>query len=102
MWDGASFKVSGALICVPDNQPPFECSIRCTRCLYEERHVREAEAALSDLKMRGLIGDFDIPNNASQLPPLDIMLDIQFVEGVAPEPLQQATGTRPVVLVFPL
>jgi hypothetical protein len=89
-WDGASLKLNGVLVCVPANSLPGEVRSDVRDALRGKTRA-EAEAALGDLRARGLIGDFTIPENASQLPPLDIMLDVQFVDGAAPSPTQAPT-----------
>jgi hypothetical protein len=78
-WDGASLKVSGMVICTPSNVWTSQTRLEVREAL-RGRTRADAEAALRELQARGLIGEYSIPEAVTQLPPLDVLLNVQFVD----------------------
>jgi hypothetical protein len=82
-WDGVSLKVSGAVVCVPQGVLPAEVRLQVREAL-RGRDREAADQALRDLQERGLIGEYQIPEESNQLPSFDILLDLRFVETAGP------------------
>lgn len=82
-WDGASLKVSGAVICSPRGGFSENTRLRVREAL-RGKSREEAMAALQALKDEGLIGAFDLPGDVQQMPPFDILLNVNFADSPAP------------------
>jgi hypothetical protein len=82
-WDGVSLKLSGVVVCQPLESMLPETRLQVRDALRGKSRA-DAEAALRDLQAQGLIGDFTIPDGVEQLPPLDVLLDVRFVEAPTP------------------
>jgi hypothetical protein len=78
-WDGVSLKISGAMICTPRGGISPEVRLQVRDALRNKSRA-EAEAALNELQQQGLIGSYELPPDVSQMPPLDALLDVRFVD----------------------
>jgi hypothetical protein len=79
IWDGVSLKVSGSMVCTPQAGIAPEVRLQVRDALRGKSRA-EAVAALDQLQQQGLIGSYSLPADATQMPPFDPLLDINFVE----------------------
>lgn len=87
-WDGSRLVVDGTYTCSPGVQ---ELRSRVLDAVRGQSRA-DAVANLQNLQQQGLIGDFAIPEDKTQLPSYDMLLDVQIVSSTdaptQPGPLQ--------------
>jgi hypothetical protein len=82
-WDGASLKVNGTVVCEPVGALAPETRLQVRDALRGKTRD-QAEVVLRDLQSKGVIGEYTLPQGIQQFPPLDALLDVQFVETPKP------------------
>ncbi len=77
IWDGASLKINGVLQCSPRGVLGPEIRLQVRDSLRGKTRA-EADAALRELQLQGLIGEYSMGGDAQQLPSLDFLIDVRF------------------------
>jgi hypothetical protein len=83
IWDGASLKVNGLVTCEPTGALAPEVRLLVREALRGKTRA-QAEAALQELRDRGLIGDVQIPDSVTTMPPCDVLREVQFADAAKP------------------
>jgi hypothetical protein len=80
-WDGERLAIDGAVECTPRREIPPEAlaSIRAT-LVGQSREA--AEAGLRELQRQGVIGGYQLPDR-QEMPPLELLIDVQVQQPVA-------------------
>jgi hypothetical protein len=90
-WDGERLSIDGAVICAPIGGLPPE-TISKVRDSVKDRPRDAAVQGLEQLKQEGLIGDYQLPDQA-QFPRFDWLITVQSAESAPAQP--QPTQSQP-------
>ena len=96
-WDGEKLTIDGAIICSPIGGLPPE-TISKVRDSVKDQPRDAAVRGLEQLKQEGLIGDYQLPDQA-QFPRFDWLITVQSADAppAQPQPIQSqpTQGAQP-------